>query len=386
MRDHARALQLVEQIYRATVEPAAWDSVLRALSEELGGAAIQISLRLPDEEPSPDDFHSFGIDESYHPVFLKLTLEGLPWGSLDHSVFRGRFGSASELLLDQDIDDSALYLDFMRPQGLAPEWPLCHLIALQDGRPMSGIVIYPREGGRRIDSDDLALLDSLVPHLARAYSIHRELRQARHETDVLKMAINRLPTGVLLLDAEGRVVLTNTSANDILAQDDGFSLRRGQPWLSDERRNRALHEALEACLEQVPSRGRPVGEVVAVPRPSGRRGFSIMLIPLLAGAPGSREDEMKAILFVADPEIGQVGTTEVLESLYDLTHAEADLVRLIAEGHSLDQVAGERGVTMNTVRSQLKQVFSKTDTCRQGELVHLVLAGVARIRGERRSD
>jgi len=43
-------------------------------------------------------------------------------------------------------------------------------------------------------------------------------------------------------------------------------------------------------------------------------------------------------------------------------------------------VAAERGVTMNTVRSQLKQVFSKTDTSRQGELVHLVLTGVASIR------
>ena len=122
-----------------------------------------------------------------------------------------------------------------------------------------------------------------------------------------------------------------------------------------------------------------------VPRPSGRRGFTIMVSPLLDGAAGSRADETKAILFIADPEIGQVGTTEVLESLYDLTHAEADLVRLIAEGRSLIQVAKERGVTMNTVRSQLKQVFSKTDTSRQGELVHLVLAGVARIRGETES-
>jgi hypothetical protein len=35
---------------------------------------------------------------------------------------------------------------------------------------------------------------------------------------------------------------------------------------------------------------------------------------------------------------------------------------------------------MNTVRSQLKQVFCKTDTSRQGELVHLVLSGIAAIR------
>ena len=44
-------------------------------------------------------------------------------------------------------------------------------------------------------------------------------------------------------------------------------------------------------------------------------------------------------------------------------------MRLIAEGNSLEEVAEQRGVTMNTVRSQLKQVFSKTDTSRQGELV-----------------
>ena len=56
-----------------------------------------------------------------------------------------------------------------------------------------------------------------------------------------------------------------------------------------------------------------------------------MVSPLLAGAPGSRGDNTKAIVFVADPDVGQIGTTEVLESLYDLTHAEADMVRLLSE-------------------------------------------------------
>jgi DNA-binding CsgD family transcriptional regulator len=70
----------------------------------------------------------------------------------------------------------------------------------------------------------------------------------------------------------------------------------------------------------------------------------------------------------------------VLQHLYRLTRAEADLVRLISAGQSLEQVAEARGVTMNTVRSQLKQVFCKTDTSRQGELVHLVLTGIAAMR------
>ncbi len=54
--------------------------------------------------------------------------------------------------------------------------------------------------------------------------------------------------------------------------------------------------------------------------------------------------------------------------------------QLLSQGFSLDEAAQQRGVTINTARSQLKQVFSKTDTRRQGELMRLVLTGVASIR------
>ena len=54
----------------------------------------------------------------------------------------------------------------------------------------------------------------------------------------------------------------------------------------------------------------------------------------------------------------------------------------IAQGRSLDEAAKDRGVTRNTARTQLKQVFAKTGTKRQGELVRLVLSGVAPIRDD----
>ena len=93
-----RALQLVERIYEAVVEPDAWNDFIAELSEALGGVAVQMSLRLPEMEPTPDAFFRFGLDEAYHAAFVKHALEGLPWGSLDNNLFRGRFGMASEVI------------------------------------------------------------------------------------------------------------------------------------------------------------------------------------------------------------------------------------------------------------------------------------------------
>ncbi len=68
-----------------------------------------------------------------------------------------------------------------------------------------------------------------------------------------------------------------------------------------------------------------------------------------------------------------------MRRLYSLTGAEAELVKLLVEGASIRQAAERRGVATATARSQLKSVFSKTGTKRQGELVQLVLSGLMAI-------
>jgi DNA-binding CsgD family transcriptional regulator len=88
-----------------------------------------------------------------------------------------------------------------------------------------------------------------------------------------------------------------------------------------------------------------------------------------------------AVLYVADLDSGTLRRREALRELYGLTEAETQLVELLCQGSSLDEAALARGVTMNTARSQLKQVFAKTHTTRQSELVRLVISGVASIAG-----
>ena len=66
-----------------------------------------------------------------------------------------------------------------------------------------------------------------------------------------------------------------------------------------------------------------------------------------------------------------------LAALFDLTPAEARVARGVAEGLDLDALARARGVSVQTVRAQLKAVFRKTGTSRQNELAARILKSPA---------
>jgi DNA-binding CsgD family transcriptional regulator len=63
-----------------------------------------------------------------------------------------------------------------------------------------------------------------------------------------------------------------------------------------------------------------------------------------------------------------------LRAEFGLTKAEARLALRVAEGSSLASAAQAFNVKLTTIRSQLQQVFAKTGTSRQTELVALLLS------------
>lgn len=64
-----------------------------------------------------------------------------------------------------------------------------------------------------------------------------------------------------------------------------------------------------------------------------------------------------------------------LQSRFELTRAEARVVRRLAEGRSIKRIAEEFHVSLETARTHAKRAMQKTDTHRQAELVSLVLNG-----------
>jgi DNA-binding CsgD family transcriptional regulator len=377
------ALPLITRIYDAAFEPARWQEFIDALSEAYGGAAVGFALQLPGF-PAEGVLFQHGLthpDPAYYDVFKEHHKRGLPWAVGYARDFVGRFGLADEVFPDDMIPDCAYYHDWMKPLGLAPYGPIAHTIALEEGRPVAVIALFRREGAPPWKPRDCALGNLLVPHLARAYALH----QHTHENAALAEALDRLPTGVMLLDSRGHVVVRNRSADRILELDDGLLLDDGSPRAARAPDNAVLQQMIRQVVDASRAGGERYveGNVMAVTRPSGRRAFPLMLASLLSAGPDHALHDAVAVLYVTDVEAQTLQRSEPLRKLYALTQAEVELVELLCDGWSLEEAATRRGVTMNTARSQLKQIFFKTGTSRQSELVRLVLAGIAPIRDPR---
>ncbi len=78
------------------------------------------------------------------------------------------------------------------------------------------------------------------------------------------------------------------------------------------------------------------------------------------------------ILVVLPISSATLVNTSMLEGLFDLTPSEAAIASGLAAGNTLQDIASQRDISVETARTQLKAVMTKTSTNRQAELVGLV--------------
>jgi len=81
-----------------------------------------------------------------------------------------------------------------------------------------------------------------------------------------------------------------------------------------------------------------------------------------------------ALILINEPEQkGAPGLRKALEQAFGLTPAEARTAALVGSGLAPQDVAGQLGITVGTVRCELKNIFEKLAISRQSELAALVV-------------
>ena len=376
--------KLIADIYGAVTHTDDWQLVADGLSEIFQGSIVGLGLLSDPRDPSPSPGltrFAVGVDPEGLTEIFPYLIDETPWSNRSLARLSERFASIAEEFEHLDIATLRLYREWMEPKGMAPIWPVGHAFVSDDGRTLGGVTVFRRSGQGAFTQAELDRASSFIPHLRRAATTHRSLHTVVQEQIALGDAINRLHTGVLLLDRERGVVIQNETASKILAEEDGLRVDRSGPSAHDAKDNVRLQELVaRAVTDDAVSPNTP--NVLRIKRPSGKQDYTLTVSALLDTPSGAAAHHAKAVIFVVDPEADLSATAEVLEDLYDLTHSEAQIVRLIADGLTIEEAARRRGVSVNTARSHLKHAFAKTGTTRQSELLRLIIAGVGSMGSE----
>jgi DNA-binding CsgD family transcriptional regulator len=186
-------------------------------------------------------------------------------------------------------------------------------------------------------------------------------------------ALGALGYGCVLLDNVGRVLRTNDKAVRYL----GVSLElRGRVDDEDGSQDQAVQMAIRDALRTASVVSPRLGYIVAVDRES-RRPLLLRSVQLaedgIEGSVGST-----AAVVLLDPEDYPQPDELLLSQMFRLTPAECRLAQRLSRGQSLQEISDGLKIGIGTARMQLKSVFWKTGTRRQGELVAL-LSQLARL-------
>lgn len=221
-----------------------------------------------------------------------------------------------------------------------------------------------------------------LPPAAQPSNVTHAMRQNASGMLFTMSLFDRLSTPLFLVTRRSILVWANSSCRRFLAESHQLTMQGDRVRAG----SRHQHSALEAFLEGRGGRAPHVQpDVFVLERPSGEGGTLLVRLTepfslregrwdlALGGSEGGAQAENQ-IVGIIDPKTLTARPNIFARALYNLTEAEHELCVALAAGRCLKDCARLRGVTINTVRAQLKSVLAKMSITRQQDLVRVWLS------------
>ena len=220
-------------------------------------------------------------------------------------------------------------------------------------------------------NDTETLAATLFPHFERSFNLGLRLQGIKDQQSHLRATLDQMPMAILLVDRSLLIRHRNLFAQELLDQDTIIGERNGALQLFQSDNQRQIRIAVETAIT----------EQRAINLSLLTKDESDNVLTLLVSPVGEANDvtAREAGIFIAQRKSMNI-QAESIKSLFGLTSAEAELALQLINGTSMSEYAKIKGVSNNTLRTQLRSIFDKTGTNRQPDLVSLLLTSTASLR------
>lgn len=266
--------------------------------------------------------------------------------------------SVHEYMTEDERRRDPLYQEFFEPHDGA--FPAFGVIA-REGGVSAAVNLLRHSTQGPLDDEGRRALALLLPHFRRAFHVQRQME--REAAAVAGGILDAVTLSVVLCDVQGRIHGATSRAERQLRNGTLIHARGGRISPSALETGTSLLKAIHQAARAWPApqgttlllRSR-AGDPVRVdvnPLPSGRGAAT--LLPL-------------AMVQVDEPADRAQLDLALVREAFGMTRAEAEVAAELVNGQSSAEIARSRGLSLETIHTQVKAILSKTGCARRAEL------------------
>jgi len=356
--------QIIDRIYESAFVAECWPGVLDDLAKIASARAGFLFV-------SNGDVHQFTSSTVVGFQAIKPLVENGWIARCERfrrllAVPHSGFLSDSAIYSEVEMRTDPFYRDILYPRGLG--WAAGTAVPLPTGDCFTVSLERDYASGP-VDGAAIDELDKLRPHLARSALMAARLRLERARTASDTLALIGL--AALVLDQSGKVLAANSLIESLGTHVQWRAFNRVS--LNDKNADQLLHDAIAGIARSggADVRSFPVRD---------HNMEATMIAHVVPVCLSSRDVFVRsaAVLIVTPVVTPLAPPVELVQSLFDLTPAEARIARCLADGEKVRDIANNSGLSVNTIRTHVYHVLQKTGCNRQSEVVKL-LTSISRV-------
>ena len=348
----------------AALDPGQWLAALQDLADATGSAraelvgvggtnAARFNWLTSVDSSQLDEFNRL---QGYRPdLNFRIAAD---MGSDTLSVVHEADYDKARLSLRRDD-----YVDFCERHHMI--WG-CQSALLRDAGALIGLSVLRSRADGRTNEEDRRIFAESARAARTAVRMQRAIEHQGFR--LLAGTLEAMSLPCFLLDGHGRVEAMTPTAENLLASPSLLRLWDHRLSSHNDEARRRIDLALRSVLDGARRHERvplytvsPVPEIVLDIFSLSERVWTFNFAP-------------RVLVVVRDPGRSLRGGAGVLAATFGLTPAEAQIAVGLGEGRSREHIASGRGVSLETLRAQLKSIYHKTGCSRETELVLLVRA------------
>src|SRR5215217_676316 len=238
-------LELVGQLHEGIADDDAWTGAISGFCSLLSLPGLLMGVINRHGTPVHFEF-GHNVDNEMISLLTGPLADPAhnPWIGLAQAHPIRQAGTVADLGGQQALERTRMWTEFYRRYGLGDS-----LASTLERQPeyAHALIVTRLASQPDFDSNDRRAFASVLPHIARAWRVKRQLAEWQAKAGTLKLVLDRLDRAIVVTGPEGEIRFANRAADRLLSRGTGIDATRGRLRASTPRETDALRQLIDGA-------------------------------------------------------------------------------------------------------------------------------------------